>query len=467
MPVTGYISDILISETVAGLGSYFPQWMNVNHPTSGSLLGDFLKPFQEQLLEFGFYLNVERRRKRWDNWLGEPSRAWWVTCPYQAKDVTSVTAWTSNGPIPLVCATTEWGFLSETGPVFIIDDDEGAIYFRNLERAVISQSVTGTVTLPDLMKGSDIYWIDPQGVQWIVYAGSVNIVGPVVSLNCTGTVTISYSSLNMFNLASSGYASINNGPPIPLNYQDLWTDIDETGLIVDEYRLNGEDNETYWRRLSTVFPFPGSPAPDGLEQAISRSIGLSGDYWWDGVMTLTWPVTGVSNVWVCNYPATGFSVMEPMKRQGSVNYIEKADPYNTYVFQGSSLLTAPLSGGMITYPGSGSYEFFASYSYLNWQTSGTSQGITALFPTKNSTPGLRRVMWTYGVSVNSVNDPIWKQNNLLNPDGSPNQEFQALGDQIMERVPVTLGYVSWNSVRWYKGGSTLPSENFRPVMMDQ
>jgi hypothetical protein len=466
MPVTGYISDILISEVSSGLGSYLPQWMNVWNPSASSLLRSFLRPFQESLFEVGFYISTEGDRRKFENWLGEPSRAWWVGSPYSAQDVSNVTVTVSGVSVTPVMALSEWNFLSSLGPVFIVDDGENAIYFRNLEYATISLQCTGGVLLPDLMEGADIYWVDPEGVSWIISAGSTNIQGDFLSIPVTGAITVTYPSLTMFGLAGSGTAAINGGPQIPLNYQDLWTNIDETGLLMNEYRLFGEDNVRYWRRLSTVFPFMGSPMNDGLEQAISRGLGLSGDYWWDGASTLQWSVSGVTNVWVAEYPATGFSNTEAMKREGSIYYTEKAEPINALIFQGSSLVNIPISAGMISYPGSGSVNMYSRYAYVNWQTSGNALGITALFPTPNSVPGLKRVMWTYGVNTHTVNDPIWKQNNLLNPDGSANSLFQTLGNQVMEQVPITLGYVSWGVVGWFGANDSLTVEDFRPIAMD-
>lgn len=483
MPVVGtpassvliYIPDI-ISSGADTIGSYFPQWMDIHYntdPATGSLLRRFLVSPGRELLSSAYYSYKVEREKFLNNWLGEPSRGWYVGTDLSSNQITSVSITTPSRTIyPTICST-EWEFTTAVGPAYIVDNNNYAIYFMGLTISVLSVVATGTVTFPDgeILSGTDIYWReDATGIWHIEEPGSLNRSGPTTETtstisNITGPVTIVYQSNSLLSDLTNATVSINNGPAVPLEYMDYWSSIDEIGLVVDLPRFLGEDNQSYWKRLKSVYPFLGSSTEDGLKQAVGRRLGVLDTSYWNGMILLTWNSSSIADVWIHELPKYSYSLEEMMKEQGLIYYTTKREIEQPYIFNEGALLNVTPASGRIYASSAYSNSLIANYRYTNYvvQPSGN---ITVLQRTGNTAEDIYEVAWTTGIQVNTLSKKKYKEQKLLTGDGLPTSLFLDIANNIRKKVNVTLGYARWEKVHWFTQDEISPQLDYIPIPMD-
>ena len=471
-----FLPEILISSAEGSLADYFPQWMDVHYltdPVTGSLLRRFLRPPKELFLSSAYYANKVENQRFFSNWLGEVSRGWYVSTDILSEQVKSVVITTPAATIYPVRCASEWEFVTSIGPAYIVDDSSYTIYFRGLDKNVIKFNAFGYVPLlsGEVMAGSDIYWKDDLTGRWtIVEAGSSNLqrlAQDRIITNFTGTTVVIYPSTTMYNASLSAVVSVNTGPSVPLEYMDYWNSFDEVGLLVDISRIPAEDNESYWKRLKTSFPFLGSSTEDGLKQAIGRKLDTLGSGYWNGIASLTWGASsGVLDVWVHQLPELSYSIQEAMREQNLTYFTRKRVIGQTYIFHDNILLGVTPVSGRISVSTVYDNGLLASYKYSNFTLISSGGSIAYLNRTENTPEDIYEVAWNRGLLVNTMNKKSYRNQYLLDGDGKPTTLFLELADEIRRKVEVTLGFTRWEKAHFFSTDEISPQLDYLPIPYD-
>ena len=466
------ILEILISSVGNSISSYFPQWMNLHYstdPVTGSLLRRFLYSPQKEILGASYYTNKVEQQRYFNNWLGEPWKGWTVTSEAFSDQVkTVVVKSTVSESNPRRCIS-EWDFTNAIGPAYIVDDSTYSIYFRHLDDNIIYLYCTEFVDLAngEILKGQDIYWSPgPSREEWyIIPAGDtrINYATGVITLGITGYVTIVYPSKIHNSYLSNATVSVNGGPALPLTKFEYWNSLDEVGLLIDVPRLLEEDNISYWGRLSSVFPFPGSSTEDGLKQAVGRKLNLMGIGFWDGLTTLSWGASSsIEDVWVNNVKQYSY-ITGYMGENDLTHFTTKRDISLPYIFNGNTLVNTNPVSGIVS--GDYSNQLVASYKYSNYTVENSGSGISYLKSTSNTLEDIYRISWNKHLKVNTLNRKKYK-NTLIDPNGTPSSDLLDIADNIRKVVDTTLGYVKWEKAHWFTPEEVSPQIDYIPIPMD-
>lgn len=469
------LADILASSTTASLAEYFPQWMNMwynTDPASGSLFRRFLSVPQRDLLLGQFNADSILRQRIYNPRLGEPRLGWTATSQTFGRDITSVVILETNGNsiTPTRC-NTPYEFIYSVAPCYYVEDDSTILYFRNLCNNHISTVGNGSVKFNSegFIPGEDIYYSGDKTKWFILEAGSSSIdyFASTISLPITGSIYLVYGSSTLLSNIAGAKVSINGGPPTSLISFDFWTSIDELGLLFDVPRFPQEDNNSYFSRLYTIYPFSGGATQDKLVQSIGRNLNLLSFNYWDGRSTLTWQASDqIKYVWVHNLPQYDFVKTDLLYKGNGFYSGTKTDWITPYILQEGEIITAPSSGGRVFLDQNNYTDVWAEYKYLAWSTISSGENVVQLSPSSNTEASLYKVAWAKGIKINTVNKKEYKNSRLLDPSGNALPYFYELGELIKQKVPITLSYTTWNQAHWFLPSEVSPRIDFIPAAMD-
>jgi len=470
-PTGATISDILISSANSNIGEYLPQWMNIHYdtdPTTGSLLRKFLSTPQKELLYAAYMANKTKRYHIFDHWLGESSRGWFCSTELSNDEIVSISITTPVATIYPIKCSTEWEFATTVGPVYILDETSNKIYFKGLEYGSLSLVSVDNVILPlgEILKGADLYYRNVSTGVWVLLeAGStykLSDIGEVVTTGIDGNIELVYPSNSIDSLLESSTASINGGPPVEISRLDYWTAIDELGLVVDLYRIPAENNESYFTRLKTCYPFLGGVEEEGLKRSIGRGLGLLSLSYWNGVSTLTYVASSADSIWVHNLPQYSYVQNEFMKQQGTTYYTSKRDIDQAYIFNDNIKIDTPVVSGRLS---TSEDQLVANYRYKNYTTI-TSGDTLLLTRTNNTLEDIYEVCSMPKILVNSINKKSYREQYLVDGSGRPTKLLLEISNSIKSNVAVTLGYTRWEKTHWFIDTEVSPEIDYIPIPMD-
>lgn len=466
------VCDVLISPVQSTLGEYFPQWMDLYYetdPVTGSLLRRFLKPFQQELLVTYFYNNQVEEQRLFNHLISEIRKGWVCGTNIPNNTIKEVVVYCPNHRILPKKAISIHDFSLAFSPVYISQDQN--IYFRNLHISCIKQFIYGDIDLQDdLIREEDIYY-EYNNSWYRIEANdsSINYSTNIVSIPVTGIITLTYPSLSLMSALASGYVSVSSGPYIPLSSLDYWNSIDELGLVANTQRFENETNYNYLNRIKALYSFSGIPTEEGLSKSIGIKLDLFDIAYWDGYSYITWAASdNITNAWVQNYNKTLFSKGEILKK--SNNFITSSKPdWNDYyiIFNGTSVVNLPTSGGRIFSNFTDNSSLTAEYSYNTYLLSTENNKVVQLSPTNNTEQDTYRMCWVKDIKVNTLNKKEYREDNLLTPDGNRTILLTEISEAIRNKVPITLNYAKWDKVHWFSENEMSPKLDYVPLAFDE
>ncbi len=487
----GFPSDIYPrSAGFDGFLRYLPRWLScygtATAPASGSLLYQFFQPTLSQIgILFRETEVLADLPSLLQMPLGLPRQAWLLQTRYRESQTLTVTLSASGVVRPVRRAVSEYDFLTDWDPVFLLDN-QGRILLRNLAiRTVSTSGVAGVYTLPDEGNGivgdTDVLFLS--GSTWYVLkSGSWGLIPArsqiTLPAEYTGTLLFQYQSRT---LAPEVTVSVSGQAYQVPEQVDLWNRFDELGLLYGfgYGRRRDEDNRSYRQRLySRCLSRRGDDLP-AVTNHLGQDLVLSYVQYWNGVQTLELAdldYQRISRVEVVGVPPL-ISQEEELVPNGAAGKFTASKKDWTH----SQLWVEGIPVTPISYPNlrvtdytvdfgqtvSGSVR--ARYTYPTYQTATSSQGnITRVIPCSgNLASGDYRVVLTRDVRAWSPSDPEQQVAHLLNSDGTPNGLYRELGSLLLQDSPLYHSRARWaRSAFWLSRADELPAVGYLPTVFD-
>jgi len=317
--------------------------------------------------------------------------------------------------------------------------NEGALYFKNLSRAILSGTASGTIDISELAPHQEDIVLLKVGTDWVV-ANNSQLSSSTLGYTITGDIQVSALSPVLTAALSSGTASINSGPPINLEEFIFWTSLDEVGMAQNLERFPEEENIPYWERLKLHAAFPGNVTSRGYSLAISHFFGLCSG--------ATIPSSGMT--WGAGGPTTlNFGYYQP---KNSIWLSETKTPSGfispygdlelTYLQDSGRIFAATETSGVIT-----STKPLVNPGIWGWWASRTEttsgRHLTGVMPSREVGDNIKSAL-VYGVKCQGLT----YSTDLFYPTGGATPELQILAPQINQQTKTTIGYMEWGN--WSK-----------------
>ena len=369
-----------------------------------------------------------------DGWTGESRLGWVVDCPLTPESIQSVSVTVTSGSYSVKLCGTPHEFMVSLNPCCLWN--EGALYFKNLSRAILAATASGTVDISELAPHQEDIVLLQLGTDWVVVDNS-KLTTSTLGYTITGDIKVSALSPVLTAELAGGTASINSGPSINLDEFIFWTSLDEVGMVQQLERFPDEENIDYWGRLKLHSSFPGNLTSRGYSLAISHFFGLcSGTTIPSSGMT--WGVGGPTTINFGYFqPKNSIWIPETKTPSGFVS------PYGdlelTYLQEDGRIFAATELSGTIT-----STKPLVNPGLWGWWASRTEtvsgRHITSVIPSREireSTPSAL----VYGVKCLGLT----YSTDLFDPAGCATPELQNLAPQINQQAKMTLGFMEWGN----------------------
>lgn len=452
IPATLY--EVLATTQLDITKTGWPSWTDVVRNDT-SLLRSFIAGPTMASQPLSYLSGLPTKLSSNDGWTGEPRLGWVADCPLTPESIQTVAITVTSGSYSVKLCATPHEFMVTLIPCCLWN--EGALYFKNLSRALLTISVSGTIDISDLAPHQEDQVLVNFGADWFV-ADNALMSTTTLGYTVTGDVQVSALSPTLTTELSSGSASINSGPPVNLEEFIFWTSLDEVGMFQNLSRFPDEENIAYWERLKLRSSYPGNISSRGYSLAISHFFGLCSG--------ATVPSSGMA--WVSGGPTTlNFGYFQPSNSvwhtsiQTPSGY---ASPYGdltlVYLQDVGRIFAATETSGLIT-----STKSLVNPDLWGWWSSRTEatsgRHLISLTPSREVGDNIPSA-FVYGVRCQGL--PY--ADDLYDPGGGATTELKNLAPQIAQQAKTSLGFVEWANSVWHTIFAATPEIEYLPEVLE-
>lgn len=410
---------------------YWPQWMSCySSPASGSLLNQFF--IEGGIVDYArIYNQIYAYGNRY-NFYSQAREEWIVESPKLVTDSITISFHTSSTSGIVSRAHTLYDYQQSLTPTFYIDN--GIIRFTNLDVVAFSAAPNANyqITLPPVVADSEIWVLERYWER--------HTTNPITVPTLT-TRSIYYHDYNLNTELATGTVIINGGPPVNLTKIDKKNWLDDQAQLFNTKRFNSETNTALANRLKY-----GNFVRK--TNKLKRRISVDSDT----ITAISWATSGVLNLQALGYTNITDIYIEYIPEYKVKTEIPYKTGYNTYrldgipeqdslyVFSNNLTIPATSSANVVTTlrDTTSISAIYQSKVYEITRTNGYITSVSAV--SGNLAETVTTVYLLKGIDTNTLNSTFW--------DNLPNQSKLSIATYIRERVPTTLGFGTWQNVRW-------------------
>lgn len=392
-----------------------------------------------------------------DGWVGESRLGWVAECPMPPEDIATVTLSVNSSDISVKLCRTENEFQVSLNPCCIWF--ESALYFKNLARACLTSTCTGSVDLTSL---------DPYLEDLAIYGTSNGweflSIPDLTTLSytppATGDFKLSVISKNLVSALLTATVAINSGPPGQLSSFQFWTSLDEVGLFQKLPRFEDEENYDYRTRLVLHSAYPGTVDLKGLSFGVSHYLGAC--------ESVTVPTTGIT--WGSGAGPTellfGYLTQtqierfltDPVSGGWATNYLDLG---LLYLVDSNQVFLSTAVSGIVSGAAAGIKNPEAWLTWTPFTEVRSGRLLTQFTPSLNFSDKEISAAGVFGVQSHRLHG-----NDFVTPSGGPTDDLFDITEMVARQVGVTYGFTIWARTVFAASFEVTPEVDYLPEIVE-